>query len=260
MAFAVACSGGGDSDDDSDATNTPQPSGDATSTPSGGGDADTATAVSPDPTETPEVDPTSSDPGGGGISPQVAARFGELVRGIENAEYVVSYNVTADAVDTDPFEGALTLYQSPDRTRVDFEAETGGETVEGSTIDTPDKSYVCIDADGEQTCLELSRGTQSPFPIPGDEITETVSDFEDDADQYSVTVADSRVLAGTSAECFDIDGPDGIGTMCFSADGVMLLMELDGPEGSYRMEATEYRTGVSDADFEPPYPIVQFGI
>jgi hypothetical protein len=61
-----------------------------------------------------------------------------------------------------------------------------------------------------------------------------------------------------SAEVSDPEG-EGEGQFCFTNDGIPLLYtgEFSGPDGAaaWHMEATSFSRDVSDADFEPPYPV-----
>jgi hypothetical protein len=56
-----------------------------------------------------------------------------------------------------------------------------------------------------------------------------------------------------------IEGEQGSAEYCFSSDGILLLLTGSGPEGAgeFRLEATSVEGEVSDADLEPPFPVME---
>ncbi len=253
IVLAGACSGGDDGDGASPTSDASGSQSDSTATSDAGGDdtpapgADTAT---PEPTATEESD--------GGMSGDVAKQMADILKNADEVEYVITYRTDAE-FEGGTYVGLTTMYEGGERSRVDFDVEVAGQKIQGASINTPEKNYFCSDQDGEQTCFEFPAGQESIFPDPSEQFTDTVDAFSDEADQYSINAAPGRTIAGQKGTCFEVGGPEGTGTVCFSEDGILLLMELESPEGKFSLEATEYRLGVTDEDFEPPYPVTSFG-
>ncbi len=69
-----------------------------------------------------------------------------------------------------------------------------------------------------------------------------------------------RKIAGVDAACFtaksDLAG-QGEGEVCFSDEGLLLYMSSEVDGASTVFEATSVSTDVTDADFEPPYEIIE---
>lgn len=251
LVVASACSGG---DDGEEPSPTSEPSGsqsDATATPDSGGSGETPTTSA----NTPTAAPTT---GGGGMTDDLAGQMQEILKDADKVEYVVTYETNAE-FEGGKYVGTTTMYEGGERSRTDFALEFGGQQIVGASITTPEKSYFCGDQDGEKVCFEFPADQESIFPDPSEQFSDTVDQFGDNSDQYSISAAPGRTIAGQSAICFEVEGPEGTGTVCFSKDGVLLFMDMDSPDGKFSMEATEYRLGVTDEDFEPPYPVTSFG-
>lgn len=161
-------------------------------------------------------------------------------------------------------EGRITLYwRPPDAWRGDFSSSQGDE---GTILVTSGKTYFCGGGDGEGQCMSMDRplGQVIPFPFlvyftePGalrEFVVEQVTGVDIDTSE--------RSIAGEKAYCFswagEVEGERGELEICFSDDGIVLLFAGRGTttEGQeeFTMEATEVSREVSDADFEPPYPV-----
>lgn len=84
--------------------------------------------------------------------------------------------------------------------------------------------------------------------------------MQDEAARGSISVAASQTIAGVEAECFDFeDASEGAsGTICYSPEGVPLLINASSAEGDFRLTADSYTTTVADEDFEPPFAVTSF--
>ena len=74
-----------------------------------------------------------------------------------------------------------------------------------------------------------------------------------------------ETIAGESADCFSVsgsfEGESGDAEWCFTDDGILLRFAgTFADEGEFRLDATAVSRDVSDADFEPPYPVTEFNL
>ncbi|MEZ4503315.1 MAG: hypothetical protein R3C39_11875 [Dehalococcoidia bacterium] len=236
--FAMACTS---SDDDSS-------NGDATATA-------TATSTGGDGSGSGPGDGSGGGTGGGNGDGSGSASGGnplDVLGLFGDAEYQVTYN-TEGTSSEGGISGTMTIFQKQDRQRVDLNTEQDGEAFEVTTINTPDGTIFCLLS--EQTCLSAA--------LPGGDPSAFATDFLDevrDDPEVDLNPIGQRTIAGATAECFEATDPDGTGTTCISEEGVPLLVDFQGTDGStWKMEATEYSTSVSDDDFEPPFEVTSFG-
>lgn len=227
----AACGGGDDGDN-----------GDTTSTA-------TATATASDGTAT--ASPNSTESSGSGSGNDSGATGGEvtdfaaLAANFANARFTATYQVSGTS-DGEPVDGEWRWYQDgPDRMRMDFNAD--GE--EGTMISTTEGLLICA----EGACFGLPAGAEDALP----DLTSQLDGLQDEALSGEVRSAGSREIAGTTAECYEFeDNAEGAsGLVCYADGGIPLLMESNGDGTTFRMEATEFRAGVSDEDFEAPFPV-----
>jgi hypothetical protein len=154
----------------------------------------------------------------------------------------------------------MTIYRGDDGSRVDYEGADGG----GSFITNADGSFAC----SENQCIKFAEG-QGVDPtaaftafINPDAIQEAYGNVPD-----GVTVEESsEEIAGLDATCYDYSGDldeeeagDESGQICFSESGILLRLDFTDSAGGGKFEAVEAEEGVEDADFEPPYPVVDLG-
>jgi hypothetical protein len=233
LVLVAAC--GGDDDEEED---------DGDSEPTA-----TESADNGDGDETPEATDDSGGDGGDGASDlsALAAEYDDFVG-------VVKYETTGFG---DSFS-SMKIYKGEDRSRIDYESDDGTGTI----ITTPDAFYIC----GEGACIKYPTGDTSLDPTAGltafisaDAINEQYGDLPD-----GVSVDESsEEIAGVDATCYaysgDIDETeegDENGAICFSESG--LLLRLDSSvSGGGSFEAVEAEEGVSESDFEPPFPVTE---
>jgi hypothetical protein len=259
MLLAAACGGSGDSDgSDNGATATPtatQTPGDQTATP-----AATQTPSdgdeTPTPTDTPDDDGTDSD--------DLSQELQDLASKWTDQTAKVSYDFSSEGAGED-FSGTMTLYWRFPDWRLDM---SGSDLGDVTMIATEDSTAVCT----EGTCLAIANSDSAIVPVPP-----FVGDFTD-PDVLTSSIAGSvlgveidsfqETIAGESADCFSasgsVEGESGSTEWCFTDDGILLrsfsTFEEDGETGEFRLEATTVSRDVSDADFEPPYPVTEFNL
>ena len=99
--------------------------------------------------------------------------------------------------------------------------------------------------------------------INPDALTASITDSIDDVMGFEFDTF-QETIAGESADCFSMsgsfEGESGQAEWCFTDDGILLriaasMLAEDGEVGEFRLDATAVSRDVSDADFEPPYPV-----
>ena len=83
-----------------------------------------------------------------------------------------------------------------------------------------------------------------------------------DAEGIDIVDTSHRSIAGVDATCFTVSGAlvdvgEGEGEVCFSDGGLLLYMRGESAGSSILFEATSESTDVTDADFEPPFEILE---
>jgi len=159
--------------------------------------------------------------------------------------------------------GSMTLYWRLPDYRIDMNFRDQGEMtvlVAGGT------SYFCVSGDGEGRCMAGEQQSQGEEGLP------FLGEFTD-PEKFDAAIAEmvtgldidrsTTNIAGEKATCYSasgsIEGQEGEVEWCFSSDGLLLrsVSSAAGTDGGeFRLEATEIGK-VSDADFEPPYPVIE---
>jgi hypothetical protein len=227
----VACGG----DDDDDATTAPT----GTSQSNVGGDDGDAT-----PTDAPDNgDDGGDDNGDGGddLLSQLEQYGGEIDQ------------ITGTFIYTNPDDSGdattITYYNDPPRARWDQDTT--------SFITNGSETYVCDSSD--ETCIQYDAATGEAFiGAFGLLFSSTyVNALVAGARAAGIDVeTSSETIAGIDANCFSGESEGESYKFCFSDEGLLLLEEFGGGEGGFRLEATSVSSDVSDADFEPPYPVM----
>lgn len=232
----------------------------------GGGQGEEAGKTTPSATGTPAAQetPTATEtaaaetPGAGDLAQELES----LAKEWANKPAKVSYEFTSTS-DGEEESGTMTVYwRPPDAWRFDYSDEAGG----GSVIVSGGTTYFCDQQ--EEQCLSMNTPISQVVPLPfvgffadptalSDYILEVVTGLEINRS--------SRTIAGEDARCYStagtIEGQTGQAEWCFTSDGILLLLSgsSSGPtgEGSFHLEATSVSRQVSDADLEPPYPVME---
>ena len=230
-----------------------------------GGDDDDADGGDVDqPTATEEADGGDGGADGGQDTDggdDASSDLRDLAGKLANKEVKATYQLSGTS-DGESLESSFTLYlKPPDTWRVDFSSE-GTESIFISKAGT---GYLCSAEGGEGTCLESPVGSAAPIPF---------LDLFTNPESFSSTVdaqltgldieRSSREIAGQDATCFsasgEVEGEQGSVEYCFSDDGILLLVRGGGEDtGEFSIEATSIEGSVTDADFEPPYEVLDIG-
>jgi hypothetical protein len=213
-----------------------------------GGSEPTTTASNEGGDETPEA---TEETGGGNDGASdlraLAAEYGDFTG-------VVKYETTGFGGDAFT---SMTIYRDGALSRVDYEGAEGS----GSFITNADGSFVCA----ENQCIKYPAG-QGVDPtaaftafISADSIEAAYGDIPDGVDVEK----SSEEVAGTDATCYtysgdldDTEAGDESGEICFAESGLLLRLDFSSASGSGAFEAVEASEDVADADFEPPFDVV----
>ena len=176
----------------------------------------------------------------------------ELTAGFESATFSAAYVVDASS-DDEALAGTWQWTQDGATDRLRFDIESDGETV--IMITTPDGVTFCADG----ACFSMD-AANAMFPDLGGMLTGEVDAIADEAADGTVTAAPSQTIAGVEAECYDFEDAteDASGTICYSPEGVPLLIDARSADGDFRLTADSYSTSVAEADFDPPFPVTPF--
>ena len=231
LAFvAVACNGGGNGDETPQAGETP-----AVGDGDGGdGDGD----------------------GDGGALEALAALAGESTEGIVAK---VTYRIETET-DGETFEGEWVIVQRPPDTLFEFSGTEEGEEFRTIIINTGDNSYLCISTGGEESCLATGAAATEAQTAPIDALFDVPREIAEDVADVGLINSSQRTIAGVSATCFTVSSTLaslGEGEICFSDEGLLLFLQSEVDGSSSTFEATSVSTDVTDADFEPPYDILE---
>ena len=228
LLIALCSGGGGDDDDDSgsdDQGNVPTATAD-----DGGGD------------ETPAATDDSGDDSTAALE-ELSARWGDA-----SGKIVYEFKSSAGGTET---TSKMTYFIDPPNSRTDFEGEDGEVT---SFIQAGDRTYIC----SAGSCLSYpGGGAINPIPFVGDyaypdAINETIGDLG------GIEVDRSEdEIAGVDVTCFKVEVAGSETGWCFSDDGLLLLSSSRTAGSEFEMRATEVDTDVSDADFEPPFEVIE---
>ncbi len=237
LAFAaVACNGGGNGDETPQAGETPAV-GDGD-----GGDSDSG-----------ESDTGDSDTGALDDLESLAAAAAEGVIA------KVTYRITTEG-GGETFEGEWVLVQRPPDSRIEISGTGGGEEFRTIIINAGGSSYLCFAAGGEESCLATGEEEAGAEAAPLDLLFDIPSEIADGVEGVDIGDTSQRTIAGVHATCFTVSSTLaslGEGEICFSDGGLLLYLQSEVDGSSSTFEATSVSTDVTDADFEPPYDILE---
>ena len=211
-----------------------------------------AAGESPAANETPTADGGDGDgdgDGGEGLSDLEA-----LAAEAQGVIAKVTYKVTMDVAGVST-EQEWVLVQRPPDSRFEIAGEEAGAEFRTIIITTGGQSYLCTAAAGQKNCLATEADAADAGAAP---LFDLLSDIPQELTEGVDT--SQRKIAGVDAACFtaksDLAG-QGEGEVCFSDEGLLLYMSSEVDGASTVFEATSVSTDVTDADFEPPYEIIE---
>ncbi len=212
-----------------------------------------------DPTPADEDEPTE-EPGddNGDDEESPLDRLREAAEGETPENYRLVYEMTAEDMMI-----RLTVAAKPPLRMIKLEDQSTETDDVLVVIVDGESNYFCSSEGDAGQCIK-SAGQEGPFGSldeflvidAGREIEELAA--EDDVELQRIG---DRTVAGQDAECYEYQSPDGEGELCIGKESnVVLVIDAIGPEGDpVHMEVVDYSDSPADSEFEPPYPIVDFG-
>lgn len=214
------------------------------------GDGDTRQGASPTPTSEP------SDDGEGAEGDDVLSLLQRVAENAGRTTYRVVYEIEGGDPDSGEIRGTLTMAADPPKQLFSLSGLFAGEESTLTIIDDGESSYLCFDAEGNQSCLRSGSGGSETVPLPTFlEVDELIGTLARDGDTTAREVQ-GREIAGRDARCFEIASSEGDGLVCIAKDDAVLLLIEGTFEGAvFNMRAVEIADAPTAADFEPPYPV-----
>ena len=218
------------------------------------GDKTPTSDETPAASETPD-DGGNGDDGGGDEGLQGLADLAS--QAAEGVTANVTYQYTSET-NGQTIEAEWVMVQRPPDSRFEIVSTEGGEESRTIVIGTADKSYICVSAGGSESCFESDQ-TQSYTAgfAPLFEIPQTIAGGIGDV---GLVDKSEREIGGVPANCFSVDTAalgGGASELCFSDEGLLLYLRGESAGSSFTYEAKSVSTDVTDADFEPPYAIIE---
>jgi len=198
--------------------------------------------------------PTATDGNGGGGGDQGLQDLERLAsEAAGDFTGKITYGITIEA-GGQTTEQEWTLAQRPPDSRFEIVSNEGGQESRTIVIQTAEKSYVCTSAGGSEVCLESDQTDQ--YTGLFDPIFDAPKSIVQDIDTLGLGDQSERDIAGVHANCFSYSLAGTESETCFSDEGLMLHLHTGSAGSSFTYEAKSASTDVTDADFEPPYEII----
>lgn len=166
----------------------------------------------------------------------------------------VTYKVTIGA-DGQGFEQEWVVVQRPPDSRFELSSAEGIQ-FRTIIIHSGGKSYLCFSSGSEESCLETSVESTGAQTAAFDPIFDISRKLAEEVEDVDIIDRSQRQIAGVDASCFKVRSalPElGDGEVCFSAEGILLLLRSELDNAGSTVEATSVSTDVTDEDFELPY-------
>jgi outer membrane lipoprotein-sorting protein len=222
-----------------------------------GGEKTPAAAESPSADKTPTDGGDGGDGGGGdGDLQDLEQLASEAASGV-TAKVTYKYTSEAGGQTT---ESEWTVAQRPPDSRYEIVSSEGGAETRTIVIVTPDNSYICISGGGSETCLKSKTDETQAQTAPFAPLFDVPRTIAEDISGVGAVDKSERDIGGVHATCFSADTAalgGGASEVCFSDEGILLYLKSEAGGSSFTIEATAASTDVTDADFEPPYEVIE---
>ena len=199
--------------------------------------------------------PVAGDGGGDEALAALGALAGEATEGFVAK---VTYRVSGQ-VDGESIGGEWVLVQRPPDSRFEISLVEEGEELRTIIISAGGETYLCIAGGGEESCLTTGVEEAEALTVPFDPIFDIPRELAEDIAGVDLVDTSQREIAGVDATCFTVSGSLidlGEGEVCFSDGGILLLLSSESDGETFTFEATSVSTDVTDADFEPPFDVI----
>jgi len=209
--------------------------------------------------ETPEATdtPDNGGDGGGGGGDEGLQDLADLAsQAAEGLTAKVTYQYTSET-NGQTIEAEWVMVQRPPDSRFEIVSSEGGQESRTIVIGTADKSYICVSAGGSESCFESDQTDQ--YTSLFDSIFAVPQSIAGGIGDVGLVDESAREIGGVDANCFSVDTAalGGASEICFSDEGLLLYLRGESAGSSFTYEAKSASTDVADADFEPPYEILE---
>lgn len=217
----------------------------------------------PDTGDTPAAEETADGGGDGdgdGADGDGLSDLERLAGDFEAITGSVTYSFTSEDASGSTTESEWTIIQRPPDYRYEFGDPNNPDAGKSIIIASGGDTYICTDLPaGDDICLKSAGSQDSSAPLSAFfGAPELVLGAASSAAGVDV---EQRTIAGIDANCYtvsaDVAGEGNKYEACFSDDGLFLYSQTVSGGQSSTIEATAASTNVSDADFEPPYPVTE---
>jgi len=172
----------------------------------------------------------------------------DLLKAGKLSTYKVTYKWTIVAGGQTQTSEQTWYYKAP-KARFDFSAGPGSLF---SVFTLEDGTYVCTTAGGQSFCQKSPGGSG----LDANPAASFGLQFQDHPEQFNASFQGTRSIAGQTAQCYGVKsiaaGAFGDVTSCYSSNGVPLLTKMTSQGQEFTMEASDFSTTVTDADFKLP--------
>ena len=210
-----------------------------------------AAAESPSAEESPTNGGDGGDGGDAGV--QELERLASEAAGDFTGK--ITYEITTEAGGQTTTQEWTMAQRPPSDSRFEIVSNEGGQESRTIVIQTAEKSYVCTSGGGSEVCLESDQTAQ--YTGLFDPIFNAPQSIVQDIDNLGLGDQSERDIAGVHANCFSYSLAGAESEACFSDEGLMLYLHTGVAGSSFTYEAKSATTDVTDADFEPPYEILE---
>ena len=142
-----------------------------------------------------------------------------------------------------------TWYYKAPKARFDFSAGPGSLF---SVFTLEDGTYICTTAGSQAFCQKSPGGTG----LDANPAASFGLQFQDHPEQFNASFQGTQSIAGQTAQCYGVKsvavGAFSNVTSCYSSSGVPLLTKMSSQGQEFTMEASNFSTTVTDADFKLP--------
>lgn len=113
-----------------------------------------------------------------------------------------------------------------------------------------DKELIsCADQTGEWLCYSFGEASYEENEYS---MSTRMAQLKEGIKEYNITKAQSKTIAGTKTECFNIQGTEVKQTICYTPSNVPLYLEVTTAQGSSTQEAISYEDDIGKEAFNPP--------
>jgi outer membrane lipoprotein-sorting protein len=178
-------------------------------------------------------------------------QISDILKAGKLSTYKVTYKWTITGGGQTQTSEQTWYYKAP-KARFDFSAGPAGAGGTFSVYTLEDGTYICTGAGGQTFCQKSPGGSG----LDANPAASFGLQLQDHPDQFNASFQGTRSLAGQTAQCYGVKALTGSAfgdvTSCYSSTGVPLLTQIKSQGQEFTMEATNFSTSVSDADFKLP--------